>query len=141
MKMNGLNMRIYWINVYIFNLTIGIVTCFVLFCAGRYLFEVEFFLETNWLVLWLMLAGWAVAQVGLTNFIGVFINNAKSATIIGYLLSIFSTLAGQTICTFIYPFPEQMPISLLFYPPFALCRSIYLIGNACSNNSCYKSIQ
>lgn len=44
--------------------------------------------------MWVMLIGWAIAQIGMTNFVQIFISNAKSATIVGYVLSIFSTLLG-----------------------------------------------
>jgi hypothetical protein len=82
-----------------------------------------------------------VAQVSLTAFVQIFINSSKAATIIGYLLSIFSTIVGQAICTVIYPFPMQLPLPLKLYPPLALCRGVYLIGNSCANNSsCFASI-
>jgi hypothetical protein len=77
----------------------------------------------------------------MTNFVQIFINSAKSATIIGYLLSIFSCFVGEAITTFIYAYPQQVPIIILMYPPFALCRAIYLIGfNCASNNSCFKNL-
>ena len=88
----------------------------------------------------LTLIGWAIAQIAMTNFVQIFINNGKSATIIGYLLSIFSTLVGECIAVFIYAYPLQIPFGLLLYPPFCLCRIIYLMGLACSSSGCYSSI-
>lgn len=77
----------------------------------------------------------------MTNFVQIFINSAKSATIVGYLLSITSCFVGEAITTFIYAYPQNVPIYILLYPPFALCRAIYLIGfNCASNSSCYKGI-
>ena len=71
----------------------------------------------------------------------MFIDNSKTATIVGYLFSIFSSLVGQAISTVIYPFPSEMPASLLLFPPWALARGIYLIGFACANNSsCYRHV-
>lgn len=76
----------------------------------------------------------------MTNFIQIFISNGKSATIIGYILSVFSTLVGETVSIAVYSEGIKMPFSLLFYPPFALCRFIYLMGIACSTTGCYSSI-
>jgi hypothetical protein len=87
-----------------------------------------------------ILIGWAIAQISMTNLVQIFISNGKSATIIGYILSIFSTLVGETISAVVYSDPMKMPLSLLIYPPFALCRIIYLMGIACSTNGCYSSI-
>lgn len=105
MKMNGLLMKYYWINFFIFNLIISLLSCGLLYIFGRYIFYIIFFVNTHWIVLWLLFLGWSIGQVSLTAFMQVFINNSKAATIIGYLLSIFSTIVGQAICTLIYPYP------------------------------------
>lgn len=141
MKMNGLLMKYYWINFFLFNLIISLLSCALLYIFGRFIFEIIFFTNTNWLVLWALFLGWSIAQISLTAFIQIFINSSKAATIIGYLLSIFSTIVGQAICTVIYPYPSQLPLLLKLYPPLALSRGVYLIGNSCANNSsCYNSI-
>jgi hypothetical protein len=87
-----------------------------------------------------MLIGWGIAQIIMTNFVQIFIRNAKSSTIIGYILSIFSTLIGYTISVAVYPDPFNMPIGLIMYPSFALCRIVYQLGIAGSSSGCYQSI-
>jgi hypothetical protein len=77
---------------------------------------------------------WGIAQLSLTTFIQIFINSAKSGAIVGYLVSIFSTLIGLTLSTAVYPSPMAMPTTILLYPPFALARSIYHIGYACAES-------
>ncbi len=134
-------MKYYWINFFFFNLAVSLLSCALLYAFGRYAFQIIFFTNTNWLVIWTLFLGWCIAQISLTSFIQIFINNSKAATIIGYLLSIFSTIVGQTICTVIYPFPSELPFLLKLYPPIALSRGVYLIGNSCANNSsCYTDI-
>lgn len=141
MKMNGLLMRYYWINFFLFNNLISLLSCGLLYIMGRYVFQIIFFVNTGWEVIWVLFVGWSVAQVSLTAFMQIFINSSKAATIIGYLLSIFSTIVGQAICTVIFPFPMKFPIILQLYPPLALSRGVYLIGNSCANNSsCFNSI-
>lgn len=81
-----------------------------------------------------MFIGWAIAQISMTSFVQIFINSSKTATIIGYILSIFSTLIGVTLCTVVFPYPMKMPFYLLCYPPFALSRIVFHIGLACSDS-------
>lgn len=139
--MNGLLMKYYWISFFVFNFLLSQVSCALLFILGRYVFDIEFFSHTDWAINWVLFVGWGIAQVSLTAFVQIFINNSKTSTIVGYLLSIFSSLVGQTISTLIYPSPMAMPLPLLLYPPFALCRGIYLIGFSCANNSaCFKNL-
>lgn len=90
--------------------------------------------------MWILFVGWGIAQIGMTNLVQIFIRSGKSATIIGYILSIFSTLLGETIAVAVYADPLTMPFWLLVYPPFALCRIIYIMGIACSSLGCYRSI-
>ena len=140
MKMNGLNIKYYWINTFIFNFFISMITFSVFYFFGYYVVELSFFRETSVVLFWVMLMGWAIAQISLTTFVQIFINNAKSATIIGYLLSIFSTLVGEALSVTIHPYPMEMPLPLLMFPPFCLCRLITMIGVACSTGGCYSSL-
>ena len=132
MRMNGLKLKYYWVCTFIFNMAISIITFTIFLIFGRYVLKLSFFRQTSMLLLCTLLMGWAVAQISMTNLVQIFISNGKSATIIGYILSIFSTLVGQTIAIAVYADPMKMPISLLLFPPFALCRIIYLMGIACS---------
>lgn len=142
MKMNGLNVKYYWVSSFIFNISIIVLMMIIFYSFGRYYLQLTMFVETDVVVFWILLIGWAISLVAMTNFVQIFINSAKSATIIGYLLSIFSCFVGEAITTFIYAYPQSVPLPILFYPPFALCRAIYLIGfNCASNSSCYKDIR
>lgn len=140
MRMNGLKLKYYWICTFIFNFLLSMLTFTIFYIFGTYVLALSFFTETSGLFMWVMFVGWAVAQIGMTNFVQIFIGSGKSATIIGYILSIFSTLLGETIAVAVYADPLLMPTSLLLYPPFALCRIIYIMGIACSSSGCYTSI-
>ena len=140
--MNGLLMKYYWIAFFIFNFTLSLLSGCFLFAVGNYVLDISFFSETSWQVLFLLFIGWSISQVSLTAFVQIFINNSKTATIIGYVLSIFSCLVGQAVSNVVYPFPSTLPVALLFFPPWALTRGIYLIGYACANNSnCFQDIR
>lgn len=112
MKMNGLLMKYYWINFFTFNNIMSLLSCGLLFLMGRYVFDIIFFVNTDWIVIWTLFLGWSIAQVSMTAFIQIFLNSSKAATIIGYILSIFSTIVGQGLCNIIFPFPMKLPLFL-----------------------------
>lgn len=140
MRMNGLKLKYYWICTFIFNFAISMLTFSLFYIFGTFILKLTFFTTTSAALMWLMFVGWGIAQISLTNFVQIFIRNGKSATIIGYILSIFSSLVGDTISMAVYADPLKMPFWLLCYPPFALCRIIYLMGIACSSTGCYSSV-
>lgn len=141
MKMNGLDSKHYWVNFFIVSFILSMVTSLNMYIFGTYIIDITFFTQTSGSLIWLVFVGWAIAQISMTSFVQIFINNSRTATIVGYLLSIFSTLLGEVISTLIYPLPMTFPFVLLLYPPFALCRIVYYIGWSCSNTTgCYRSL-
>ena len=142
MKMNGLDSKHYWINYFIVSFLLCMLTSLNMYIFGAYIIDITFFQQTSFMLIWLTFIGWAIAQVALTSFVQIFISNSKTATIVGYLLSIFSTIIGEVISTIIFPLPLRMPFGLLLYPPFALCRIIYYMGWSCSETTgCYRSLE
>lgn len=134
-------MRCYWGNFFVVSVAMGLACSLFMFLMGRYVIEVTFFVATSAGVLGVVFLGWALAQVSLAAFVQVFIDSAKSATIVGYVLSIFSTLVGVAICTVIFPAPMTLPIALVLYPPFALSRIVFYLGTACADSrECYHSL-
>jgi hypothetical protein len=140
MKMNGLEMRCYWINFFIVSFAMSIACSTIMYLAGRYAIQIDFFIYTSPALLWTLFVGWAIAQVAMATLFQIFINSAKTATIVGYVLSVFSTLVGVPVCTVIFPAPMTLPLALLLYPPLALSRSVYLLGMACADSTeCFRS--
>ena len=62
-----------------------------------------------------ILVGWALCQVSLANFVQVFISKARSATVIGYVMSIFLTLVGQALAIGVFAMPLNMPLCTIFF--------------------------
>ena len=124
MKMNGLNIKYYWINLFVFNFILCMFTFAIFYCFGYYVMEIDIFTRTSFTLFWLIFIGWAVSIIGMVTFAQIFINNSKIATVVGYGLSVFSTLLGQPIVTFIFPNPKPLPSFIMAYPPFTLCRAI-----------------
>ena len=94
MKMNGLDSKHYWINYFIVSFLLSMVTSFNMYIFGAYIIGIDFFEQTSPLLIWVTFIGWAISQIALTSFVQIFISNSKTATIVGYLLSIFSTIIG-----------------------------------------------
>ena len=141
MKMNGLDAKHYWVNFFIVSFLLSMVTSLNMYVIGTWIIDITFFKDTSFVLLWVTFIGWAIAMISLTSFVQIFISNSKTATIVGYLLSIFSTIIGGAVTTAIFPLPMRMPIYLLMYPPFALGRIIYYMGWSCSDTAgCYRSI-
>ena len=94
MKMNGLDSKHYWINYFIVSFLLCMVTSLNMYIFGAYIIGIDFFQQTSLMLIWITFIGWAIAQIALTSFVQIFISNSKTATIVGYLLSIFSTIIG-----------------------------------------------
>ncbi len=142
MRMNGLEMHCYWSNYFLVSFTMSIACALVMFIFGKYIIEVTFFMNTSPVLLWAVFVGWAIAQLAMATLFQIFIDSAKAATIVGYVLSIFSTLIGVPICTVIFPAPMTLPFLLTLYPPLALSRIVYLLGMACADSvECFRHIR
>jgi len=108
MKLNGLSIVHYWFVVFIFNLLLSSITFTTFFVFGKYILKLSYFTETSSVLIITILFGWSLSQIGMANFFQVFINKAKTATIIGYIVSIFTSLLGQALSAGIYPVPFVM---------------------------------
>lgn len=134
MKMNGLCMRYYWINFFVFNFIISLSSAFLFFIFGKYVFHIVLFTGTNWVILWTLFLGWTIAQISSAAFLQIFINNSKVATIFGYVYSFFGCVIGSALNTLIFPYPVYIGLPWMLAPILVLSRGVYLIGAACSNN-------
>lgn len=55
-------------------------------------------------------------------FFQVFIQKARAATIVGYILSIWTIITAVTFNVGVYPVPLTIPMGMRLYPHFAFCR-------------------
>ena len=94
MKMNGLDVKHYWVNFFIVSFILSMLTSLNMYIFGTLVIDITFFRQTSTVVIWVVFVGWSIAQISLTSFVQIFISNSKTATIVGYLLSIFSTIIG-----------------------------------------------
>ena len=140
MKMNGLQMKYYWVNFFVFYFFISIIASILMFLFGKYVFQATLFVDTDWRVLWTLFVGWAISQVSLASFLQIFINNSKLATIIGYVFSFFGCVVCYMLSIMVHPYPDTFGFPWIIIPTLALGRGVYLIGISCLNNPCFNDI-
>jgi hypothetical protein len=106
MRMNGLKMRNYWLTYFIFNFCISVITNLVFFLFGYFFLKNAIFSQTGKDVLFILLLGWILAQIGMSTFFQVFLASSRAANIIGYLISIWTNLIGATLSIALYQYPR-----------------------------------
>lgn len=94
MKMNGLDSKHYWVGFFIVSFVLSMLSSLAMYFFGVFVFKIKFFTESSGGLIIAVMVGWAIAQIGMTSLVQIFINNSKTATIVGYILSLFSNLIG-----------------------------------------------
>ena len=140
MRMNGMRMRYYWLVNFLFNLILSCVTVFIFFVFGRFILKNSLFTDSNTFLLVLTLAGWMLAQIGMATLFQTFISHSNSANIIGYLLSIWTSMIAVSLNVALYQYPQQFPYLLKMYAPFSFNRIMYILLSKCSIESCVRSM-
>lgn len=140
MKMNGMKISSYWFVYFIFNLILGLITNLVFFLFGYFILKSSFFTQTSFLLLFLTLFGWILAQIGMAVFFQTFLNKSRSANIVGYLVCIWTMMIGSTLNIGVYQYPTELPVILQMFPPFGFIRLCYLMLTVCSDSTCYTTI-
>lgn len=140
MRMNGMSMTSYWLNYFLFNFILSILTN-LLFCAVGYVFlDDAFFKGTGWTVLATILLGWSLSQIGMSVFFQVFIASSMAANIAGYMISIWTNLIGVSLSLALYQYPTRFAELFYFYPTFSFNRIFYLLFTQCSSDNCVKTL-
>lgn len=106
MRMNGMKMRNYWLVNFIFNFGISIITNAVFFVFGYIFLNNNFFTQTGKDILFLLLFGGILSQIGMSTFFQVFLASSRAANIIGYLISIWTNLIGATLSIALFQYPR-----------------------------------
>ena len=140
MKMNGMRMKNYWMVQFCFNFILYFITVVIFFLFGWLVLGLSWFSQTNILVLILFFVAWGFAQICLAFFFSVLMNKAQTASIIGYLLSIWVTLTAITFNATLYSYPEEVSWWLMLYPNFPYTRFLYLTAYHCAYGQCNSTI-
>jgi hypothetical protein len=89
MKINGLLLSNYWLVNLAFDFMYYVINYMIFLFAAKFIFPMHVFIETNTLLILLVLNGWGLVQISLAFLLSVFIEKASTASIVGYGLSIY----------------------------------------------------
>ena len=127
----GLTKFVFWISNYVFCLIMysAVVSAFVL---GANMMGLRLWTHTPPVVLTVMLVGWGLSLVAVAAFLQSFLSNTRSASIVGYSVSLFGAAVGIVVAIGIYFEDDKvMPAFWLLWPQFALTRALFLMDTAC----------
>ena len=136
MKINGLKMRNYWISNFIFNYIIYAITMVFFLLFGMFVFSLNLFTETSFLLLFLTLFVWGFAQIGLAYFFQAFLSNARTTSVIGYLIAFWLILIGTCLNLAMFVIPKEAPYLLNLFPSFGIARIFYYMASFCAYDTC-----
>lgn len=105
MKMNGMSMTYYWLVTFIFNLILSLFTGIIFYMFGYFLLKNAIFTQTPFTLMFVILFGWMLAQIGLSVFFQTFLSNSRTANIIGYLLSVWTSMIGAGLNVGVFQLP------------------------------------
>ena len=136
MRINGLKMRNYWISYFIFNYILYLITIFFFIIFGTYVFGLNLFRETSFLLIILTIFIWGFAQIGLAYFFQSFLSNGRTTSIIGYMISLWLTIICACLNMALFVLPKEAPYMLNILPSFAICRIFFYMASYCGYDSC-----
>ena len=119
-------MRNYWTGTFIYNYFLYIITIVFFILNGTYVFGLNLFKETNFLLIFLTLFIWGFAQIGLSFFYQAFLNNGRTASIVGYMLTAWLTISAAALNSALFTPPREAPYIMNILPSFAICRIFFI---------------
>ena len=136
MKINGLRMRNYWISNFIFNYIVYAITMVFFLIFGSFVFSLNLFRETSFLLIFVTLFVWGFAQIGLAYFFQAFLSNARTTSVIGYMIAFWLILIGTCLNLAMFVLPKEAPYLLNLFPSFGIARIFYYMASFCAYDTC-----
>ncbi|KAL2613565.1 hypothetical protein R1flu_025257 [Riccia fluitans] len=132
MNTMGLMDSAYWLTWLIWELLLSIVSSVLLVLFGM-MFQFDFFLNSDFLVLFLMFYLFAVNMTGFAFLLSAFLSKATSATSVGFFVFIVGFLT-QLVTAFGFPYDKTFSSSIRFvwsiFPPNLLAIGLEYLGTA-----------
>jgi len=139
MKINGLKMYNYWLVNFAFDYLMYWITLGIYWFTSAVIFQMSFFTNTAFNLLFVVFFGWGLCQISMAFLISAFLNSSQTASIIGYVVSIWATNIATTMSSTVYAF-TALPKVLYLFPTFPFNRILYICTNACAYTSCVKDL-
>ena len=141
MRINGLKMRNYWISYFIFNYILYLITIIFFIIFGTYVFGLNLFKDSSFLLISLTVLIWGFAQIGLAYFFQAFLSNGRTTSIIGYMIALWLTLTCACLNLALFVIPTEAPYILNILPTFAICRIFFYMASYCGYESCISDFK
>lgn len=141
LDINGLVTSNYWVTFFVYNFISLELTVLVFLVVGRIYVDINFFTKSNMFLVFWFLSAWNCSQIGFVLFVGKFIERPSSATLVGYVISIFLILFLCMVSQFLFPTPGILPIVFYIFPQGALVRFFYLGISNCIDTHCLRSMK
>ena len=139
MQMHGLKEIHYWIVNFFTNIILYMIAASCYFYFAHSVFSLTIFAKGGSLLMWNILFGWGLSQIGLAIFLQNFVSSSRTAILLGYVFSL-TLLNGATYSNMnLYQVPLKYPFHLNFVPQYTFNRLFYKMTVACNSNACYKS--
>jgi ABC-type Na+ transport system ATPase subunit NatA len=140
MRMNGMRMKYYWISNFIFDMILYFLAVGVFLIFAIALLDISVFKNTDPFTQFMTFLGWGYSQISLAFFFSVFTSKAQNATIMGYVISIWTTILAVALNSTLFEYPNKMPSALHIYPTFSFARLEYLMSFSCGFLTCMSSL-
>jgi hypothetical protein len=137
MKINGLKMHNYWFINFVFFFIMYALTAGTYWAFGKFILRLNFFADTDWRLMFIIFLGWGLCQISMAFFASVFLNDSQTASIIGYTLSIWTSIIASSLNATIFQLPHTMSAKIYPFPMFPFCRVMYLLTQQCAYGACY----
>ena len=141
MRINGLKMRNYWISYFIFNYILYLITIIFFIIFGTFVFGLNLFKDSSFLLIFLTVFIWGFAQIGLAFFFQSFLSNGRTTSIIGYMIALWLTLTCASLNLALFVIPKEAPYILNIFPSFAICRIFFYMAAYCGYESCISDFK
>ena len=140
MKINGLQMKNYWLIQFLFNYALYILVITVYVFAGTYIYQFLFFKNTSSTLMLLILNGWGLSQISSAFLASVFLQKASTASIVGYGLAVYLMCVSQILNNVVYVIPSIIPIWYHLIPTFTFCRAMQHTTIQCLFYDCFRTM-
>eukprot|EP01137_Pigoraptor_chileana_P003707 Opistho-2@44296 len=137
MEMSGMKERVYWLITYVYNYLLYMCVLAMIFVTSHG-FKMRLFTQSNNFLLFVLFFAWGHAEIMVAFFFSTFFSNAKTSTVVSYLLVIGGVITSNVVQTLeIFPSDTTPNFFYMIYPPFAFYRILYLMNDACGNFRCF----
>eukprot|EP01130_Rhizamoeba_saxonica_P016314 TRINITY_DN7523_c0_g1_i1.p1 TRINITY_DN7523_c0_g1~~TRINITY_DN7523_c0_g1_i1.p1 ORF type:complete len:975 (-),score=216.56 TRINITY_DN7523_c0_g1_i1:41-2965(-) len=123
MKMMGLDIKVYWVVTYFFNLALYILSILFLYAIG-YLMDFKIFTVNNFGVYFLVFFIWGNTMIAMAFFFSVFFTKSLSATVVGYMWVFGTGLLAASLVDGLADGEGAATVILSLIPPFAMYRAL-----------------